>query len=132
LGPANLDSLKADNRDRYFQFVGALQDALFDYQTENKKQPDEKALNVIASRLLQEQITHKGIFWDTKTTTFEVPVQEETPEYNQIKNTLMRATGVEPTPQQIQRNYTRLLLKRLYSPKPEAQQGSAVTPPESK
>jgi hypothetical protein len=118
LGPADLATRTQQNKDRYDQFVGALQDAIVDFQSDKKKPPDGEDLQKIGSRLLTNMVVPR--FWgmyNSSVPVFEMQVPDEAAA--KIKTTIKDALGVEPTPQQIQRAYSRELYKRLYG-KPAA------------
>lgn len=107
---------KAQNKEAFYQFTGALQDALTDFTSEKKRSPNAKEVQEIGTRLLQEQPDPTkmsfGIFNRT-TRAFEmnVPKVEET----KIKaDPRWKDLGVEPTPEMIQRIYSRRLFQKLY------------------
>lgn len=109
----NAGITKSQDKERYYQFVGALQDALTDFQGDSRRQPTQKDIQTIGSRLLQEQTTHKGWLWDSKSSTFEVPVPEGDAET--IKSDPAWAQlGITPTDQMVQRVYARKLYQKLY------------------
>lgn len=108
---------KAD-KDRFYQFTGALQDALQSWQEENKKQPKAEDVQAIGRRLLAEQAV--GMFSREYDPTgygsksmFEITVPSDEaakikakPEWQQL--------GIIPTDQQVQRIYTQKLYRKLY------------------
>lgn len=109
----NAGITKAQDKERYYQFVGALQDALTDFQGDNKKQPTAKEVQTIGSRLLQEQVTHKGWLWDSKSSTYEVPVPDGDAETIKA-DPAWASLGITPSDQMVQRVYARRLYQKLY------------------
>ena len=108
---------KAQNKDRFYQFTGALQDAIQDWQGENKRAPKAEEVQAIGARLLQEQATPWMLNPWSKSHTFEVAVPEA--EAEKIKNDPAWATlNITPDDRMVQRIYTRQLYQKLYgSPK---------------
>lgn len=108
---------KAQNKERFYQFTGALQDAIQDWQTENKRAPKAEEVQAIGARLLQQQATPWMLNPWSKTEMFEVPVPEADAE--KIKNdSAWGQLGITPDDRMIQRIYTRQLYQKLYgSPK---------------
>lgn len=113
IGPANL------TKEELYQFNGAMQDALTDYQTNNKKFPDAKAITEIGTRLLQEQ--HDANKWSFGVFNRTTPMyQIEVPD---TKATAIKADpywkdkGIIPTDQMIQRIYTAQQYQKLYGAK---------------
>jgi hypothetical protein len=122
------------NKDEYHQFTGALADQLQQWADENKKPPPAAEVQLIGRRLLQTQI-QPGYLWNSKTPTFQVPVPSE--EMEKIKQSgEWSKMAITPTPEQIQRIYTRALYQKLYGGTVKAQQGvdspSAPSAPVSK
>jgi hypothetical protein len=109
------------NKDEYHQFTGALADQLQQWADENKKPPPAAEVQLIGRRLLQTQ-TQPGWLWNSKTPTFQVPVPDE--EMEKIKQSgEWSKMSITPTPEQIQRIYTRALYQKLYGGTVKAQQG---------
>lgn len=108
---AGIDSSK--DKDQYYQFVGALQDAMDLYQKDNKKLPTVEDINLMGAHLLQQ--SHSNMFtlpW-SKDYMFALPVPEGVS--NRIKNDpFWHDRGVTPTDADIQRIYTREQYQRLY------------------
>lgn len=103
---------KATDKEGYYQFVGALSDAMSDFAGENKKPPALKDVQAIGSRLLQAHTT-SGWLWNSQQPMYQVPVPEDEktkisadPQWSKI--------GITPTDQQVQRIYTRKLYQDLY------------------
>lgn len=112
---AGLDSLK--DRTRYLGFVGSLQDAMEQYQQENKKLPNNEEIRLMGSRLLQEQHTH---WWQSSQKFFEKDIPDGA--YNRIKNDPFWAErGVTPTDEDIKRIWVREQYQRLYGGKTKAE-----------
>jgi len=109
------------NKEQYYQFVGALQDAVSDFTAENKKTPTAKDIQAMGSRLLQEQSTPWMLNPWSKTPVFEVPVPA--PDKEIIKNDpAWSKLGITPSDEQVQRVYTRRLYQKLYGgAKPSAE-----------
>jgi hypothetical protein len=109
------------NKDEFHQFTGALADQLQQWADENKKPPPAAEVQLIGRRLLQTQ-TQPGWLWNSKTPTFQVPVPSE--EMEKIKQSgEWSKMAITPTPEQIQRIYTRALYQKLYGGTTKAQQG---------
>lgn len=117
----NAGVTKAQDPDSYYQFVGTLQDALYDFQKENNRQPKGKEVQEIGARLLQE---HSVGYFDRqlkeggwgKERTFHIPVPDRDAEL--IKSNPMWAQlGITPTDQQVQRVYARGLYQHFYGGK---------------
>lgn len=101
---------KTADKDRYYQFVGSLQDAIGDFQQDNKRLPKAEDIQLIGRRLMQEQHTH---WWQSSQGMFEVPVPDD--EAQRIAaQPAWKSLGIVPTAQQIQRIYTRELYQKLY------------------
>lgn len=111
LGPAAL------SKDDKNQFIGALQDALTDFQTQNKKLPQAKDINEIGTRLLQEQHDSSKFLssmFNRTSPMYQVEVPEKDKEA--IKNDPYWAgKGITPDDTMIQRIYTAQLYQKLYS-----------------
>ena len=100
---------------------------------EKKKPPSFEETQLIGRRLLQTQ-TQPGWLWNSKTPTFQVPVPSE--EAEKIKQSgEWSKMSITPTPEQIQRIYTRALYQKLYGGTTKAEQGAgapgAPSPPVS-
>jgi hypothetical protein len=121
------------NKDEFHQFTGALADQLQQWADENKKPPPAAEVQLIGRRLLQTQ-TQPGWLWNSKTPTFQVPVPTE--EMEKIKQSgEWSKMSITPTPEQIQRIYTRALYQKLYGgttkQQPGAQAPGSPSPPSS-
>jgi hypothetical protein len=67
-----------DNRKDYYSFVGGLQDQLDQYGKDHPgKLPSREEIRTMGSQLMQEQVTSKGIFWDSKEPMYKLTVPEE-------------------------------------------------------
>jgi len=67
-----------DNRKDYYAFVGGMQDQLDQYQKDHPgKLPTMDEVRTMGSQLMQEQVTSKGIFWDTKEPFYKMTVPDE-------------------------------------------------------
>jgi hypothetical protein len=121
------------NKDEFHQFTGALADQLQQFAEENKRPPKMEEVQLIGRRLLQTQ-TQPGWLWNSKTPTFSVPVPAE--EADKIKQSgEWSKMSITPTPEQIQRIYTRALYQKLYGGTTKQQPGAgtpgAPSPPVS-
>jgi hypothetical protein len=101
-----------DDKDQRLQFRGALDMALQDFRTENKRPPKPEELRQIGSRLLQEQVTSKGWLWDSKSPLFQVPVPDEL--MDQVKEKAKQSGQPVPTDEQIRQEYVRQQYQKLY------------------
>lgn len=102
----------AKSEDKYNQFVGALQDALEQYQQESKKLPDYKKVLEIGQRLIIDQSTH---WYQFKDPFFNIDVPD--PAARAIKADEMSSGRPEPTPELTKRIYVRERYKELYGGK---------------
>lgn len=101
---------KAQDKDRYYGFVGALQDQIRDFQEAHKKPPNAEEVQKIGSQLMQEQHTR---FWQSSQRMFEGPPPNEVAE--QIKSDPAWAKlGITPTDEQVQRVWARSQFQKLY------------------
>lgn len=111
---------KTTDKEGYYQFVGALTDALKDFADENKKPPALKDVQTIGARLLQAHTT-EGWLWNSKTPMYQVPVPSEEAAKIAAEPTWAKL-GITPTDQQVQRIYTRKLYQDLYGGAKKQQQ----------
>lgn len=119
LGPAELATRTAANKDRYDQFVGALQDSMKDFTEQNKRPPKLEDIQLMGARLLQEQVKHW--FWANER-MFEVKIPSE--EMEKVRADLSsKYPGVNVSDEQIQRAYIRQQYQKLY--------GKSTTPTEA-
>lgn len=104
--------IERKNKEEYYQFTGALADQLQQFSEENKRPPKLDEVKQIGMRLLQQQ-TVPGYLWNSKSPTFSVPVPSD--EAEKIKQSgEWSKMSIVPTPEQIQRIYTRGLYQKLY------------------
>jgi hypothetical protein len=103
-----------DARKDYYAFTGALQDQLDQYHKDHPgKVPSHEELKTIGAQLMQEQVTAKGIFWDTKEPTFKMAVPED--EAKRIRQDPYWAKrGVVPNDGMIGRIYRAQQFKEKY------------------
>lgn len=128
LGPAGID--KSTDKDGYNRFVGALQDALDQFQQDAKKTPDYKQVQEIGARLLQEQADPNKWnfgFMNRKTPLVELTVPEDVVEKIKADPTWAER-GITPTDEQIQRIYVRKRYQELYSGKDKPTKSSDRLP----
>lgn len=121
------------NKEEYYQFTGALADQLTEAAEREKRPPKAEEVQLIGRRLLQTQ-TQPGWLWNSKTPTFQVPVPDV--EAEKIKQSgEWSKMSITPTPEQIQRIYTRALYQKLYGgsvkTQPGAQAPGSPSPPSS-
>jgi len=119
-----------DKRDKeqFHQFTGALSDQLQQFAEENKRPPKIEEVQLLGRRLLQTQ-TQPGWLWNSKTPTFQVPVPTEESEKIKASGEWSKMS-ITPTPEQIQRIYTRALYQKLYGGT-TAKDAAAPKPPVS-
>ena len=123
--------IERKNKDEYYQFTGALSDQLQQFSEENKRAPKLDEVKLIGSRLLQQQ-TSPGWLWNSKSPTFSVPVPND--EAEKIKQSgEWSKMSIVPTPEMIQRIYTRGLYQKLYGGSVKSDPlASGPSPPSSK
>jgi hypothetical protein len=113
----NAGVTRGQDKDRYYDFRGALQDQLQTFQQDHKKMTGPKEWDEIGSKLLQEQSAPWmfGLF-NSKTSTFEVPVPDK--DQAEIKQFLTEKNkGTEPSDKDIQRFWIAVQYQRLYGKK---------------
>lgn len=114
---------KTADKDGYYQFVGAMQDALDAFQADTKKVPKLEEIRQIGARLMQEQVTSKGYLWDSKSPLYSAPIPDDEAERLKADPYWAKA-GITPNPAMLQRIYTAQKYNELY-------RGSAKKPPEA-
>lgn len=105
------------DKDTYYQFVGALQDALETYQADNKKAPNADEVRKIGSRLLQT-VPGSGYFGSSwgASQMYQLPVPDDAAKI--IKDDPSWAQlGITPTDEQVRRIYSRSQYNKLYGGK---------------
>jgi len=121
-----------NNQDDYDKYTGALQSALDVFQETNKRPPTYKELtdkDGIASEVLKT-VSEPGFFnaasWGgedigthNKYPRFKAPPPDDFAE--QLITDVKSKGGLEPTPEQIQRAYTRTQFMQLYGKKKDGQ-----------
>lgn len=129
--------IERKNKEEYYQYVGALEDQIKTWTDEKKKPPSFEETQLIGRRLLQQQRSTSffGNLFGTKVPTYQVPVPDE--EVEKIKASgEWSKMAITPTPEQIQRIYTRALYQRLYGGTAKTSEGAqapnAPVPPVSK
>lgn len=121
LAAAGID--KKSDKDGYYQFVGALQDVLDAYQTDNKKVPKMDDVRQMGARLMQEQVTSKGYLWDSKSPMYNQPLPDE--EAERLKaDPYWAKSGITPNDAMLKRIYVAQKYNELY-------RGSAKKPAEA-
>ncbi len=113
------------DKDQLYQYVGSLQDAMDQYQKDNKKLPNADEINKIGARLLQQQ-PGTGYFGTSfgAEPLYRVTVPEK--ESARIKaDPFWVGRGITPTDADIQRIYAREQYNRLYGGK----KSEGVKPP---
>lgn len=116
LGPADLARRTDSNKDRYDQFVGALQDQISQYTAENKKAPKNEDIQKMGAQLLQEQadsskwgfgvLTRKSPMYTLPVPDNDIARIKALPAWSEL--------GITPTDEQVQRVYTREQFTKLY------------------
>lgn len=119
------------NKDEYHQFTGALADQLQQFAEENKRPPKAEEVQLIGRRLMQTQRStgFLGSLFGLKTPTYQVPVPDEEAEKIKASGEWSKMS-ITPTPEQIQRIYTRALYQKLYGGT-TAKDAAAPKPPVS-
>jgi hypothetical protein len=103
------------NKEEYYQYTGALADQLSQFAEENKRPPKAEEVQLMGRRLMQTQRSTGffGSLFGSKTPTYQVPVPDD--EAEKIKQSgEWSKMSITPTPEQIQRIYTRALYQKLY------------------
>lgn len=127
LEPAGLATKTQANQKDYYQFVGALQDALTDFQGETKKAPTAEEVSKIGARLLQESATKGWRSWFGSTNRmFQEQVPDETRE--KVKADVLARTGFVLSDEEVQREYTRQRYNTLYGGTAKAAQPKPAGP----
>lgn len=119
LGPTLQAANILKDKDALYTFKGALQGALEQYQEENKKAPDAKAVQEIGQRLLQEQ-SGTGYFGTNigAEKLFQITVPEDQKKII-LADPFWATRGIVPTDDQINRIYQRQMYNKLYGGKPK-------------
>jgi len=113
------------NKEDYYQFVGALQDQLDQFQKDNKKVPKPEEVRKIGAQLMQEQATGRRgwlYFTDETTPTYQLPVPDE--EMTRLRNDPdWAAQGVKPTDKMLERVYRAQKFRKLYGGSAKSDKG---------
>jgi hypothetical protein len=114
LEAAGIKKTAGGSNDEYYQFVGAMQEALEDFHQNNKKAPSYDDIKKIGSRLMQEQVTSSHWYGDSKSPLYSIPVPDE--EDKRIKaDPFWQQKGiVSPTTSMVQRFYAAEQYNKLY------------------
>lgn len=107
---------KTSDKDGYFQFVGALQDQLDQFQADHKKVPSLEEVRTIGAQLMQEQATGRRgwlIFNDEKTPTYQLPLPEEEKE-RLSRDPYWAAHNIKPNDDMLARIYRAQKFRELY------------------
>lgn len=106
---------KKDNQEGYFQFVGAMQDALDAQQKDTKKVPSLEEVRKIGARLMQEQ-TQPGKWFgliDGKTPLYQTPIPDD--EVERLKaDPYWAKNGLTPNDSMLRRIYISQKYNELY------------------
>lgn len=106
---------KKDNAEGYYQFVGAMQDALDAHQKDSKKVPSLEEVRKIGARLMQEQ-TQSGKWFglvDGKTPLYQLPIPED--EMTRLKaDPYWARSGITPNESMLRRIYIAQKYNELY------------------
>jgi hypothetical protein len=100
------------NKDDYYQFVGALQDALHNFGEDNKRPAKLEDVQKIGARLLQDQGT--GHWYSSTERMYTIPVPADV-------EAEVKKQHPEWEHYQIQREYTRQKYQKLYGGTPKQQ-----------
>lgn len=106
---------KKDNSEGYFQFVGAMQDALDAFNRDSKKVPSVEEIRTMGARLMQEQVQSGKWFgfMDGKTPLYQMPVPED--KATEIKaDPYWAKAGITPNESMIRRIHVAQEYNRLY------------------
>lgn len=107
---------KTSSKDDYYQFVGALQDQLDQFQKDHKKVPSMEEVRTMGAQLMQEQVTGRARFLGMgteKTPAFQLPVPDE--ERTRLRNDpYWSSHGITPNDAMIDRIYRAQKFKELY------------------
>lgn len=127
---------KQADKDSYYQFVGSLQDALQEFQGEQKKMPNAKEVQQIGARLMQQHSTPWLLNPWSSTPTYQMPVPEEAADIIK-RDPAWTQLGVAPTDEQVRRIYIQQQYKKLYGgsvskPAPTVPGTETVQVPQSK
>lgn len=99
----------------YYQFLGALQDAISIDQKKGGKVLSDEEIRTVGARLMQETNKDRWFFQSSQT-LWNTPVPDDVK--TQIKSDPQWAEkGIEPTDEMIQRVYVRELYRRTYGAK---------------
>lgn len=116
-----------DRKDDYYQFQGAMQDAMADYRQQNKKPMPYDEVQLTAARLIQNQSFGTGDRWlgvgnqpffPGKQPIYRTSVPEK--ERALIIDAYQRKNGIVPEESIIQRDYVRQQYNALYGKKASA------------
>lgn len=116
---------KKTNPDDYYNFVGALQDAISAQQHETGKQLKDDEIQKIGNQLLQEKGISKGYLWDSPTALYKTNVPEEDVKRIQA-DPYWKASNQVPTAQQIHNYYVREQYNKLFKGSPGASTNAVV------
>jgi hypothetical protein len=94
----------------YDQYVGALQGALEDFRTNNKRPPNAKEVGEIGQRLLQS-VAGTGWLRNDQVYNVSVPDAERS---KILSDPFWAERGIVPTDDQVQRIYARQIYQKLY------------------
>jgi len=122
-----------DNRKDYFSFVGSLQDQLDQSGKDHPgKLPSMEEVRTIGAQLMQEQVTSKGIIYDTREPSYKLSVPSE--ESKRIAaDPYWAKRGITPNDSMISRIYRAEQFKERYGGAAKAPATAAFPPnaPES-
>lgn len=111
-----------DRKDQYYQYVGALQDAIDQYQKDNKKLPNADEINKIGARLLQNA-PGTGYFGTDFGAVPRYHMTVPDKDVTRIKSDpFWVGRGITPTDADIQRIYVREQYQEKFGKKTETPQ----------
>lgn len=127
----NAAGINKTDKEGYYQYIGALQDQLDQFQKDHKKTPNIKEVQEIGRQLMQEQKTGRRgwlVFTDESSPTYKLPVPEE--ESARLKaDPYWARKGITPNDDMIARIYRAQKFKELYGG--SAKPAQAAFPPNS-
>jgi hypothetical protein len=115
---------KTSDPDGYRQFVGGLADQLDQFQKDHKKVPGFEDVKTMGAQLMQEQITSKGTFWDSKSATYQMPLPDEEKE-RISRDPYWEQHNIKPNDDMIARIYRAQKFKELYGGSAKKDKGAS-------
>jgi hypothetical protein len=104
-------NMQGSNKDRYFQYKGALGLALEDWRTQYGKSPSPKEVREIGARLLQKQHEPGWLWGSNETTTFELKLPDKVKE--EVLADFKNRGMATPSDEEIRQAYVHKFYKQL-------------------